>query len=953
MISRNISIFGSTCVATRVSSNPQRFKVYDINTATVAPNLATPGSEGRDVNVHQKWDMADATLHTSLEMLLFFQSLRVMGVETTNFSKISNLLGENEFVRENRNYRPDRLSADSLQQLYLRLLKDEVQSQRLENSSPVRDGDKVSKKRKLSPSPLHSIDEAAEHNHLLPQLVNRLYARYRDNAVKAIQDEEIRYKSLQKEIHEIEEGEWDARLQQQEIAPRRESKGVSSIQTLLHHDDSNVMSRTNSIQHGTNLKERADSAVASDNRNRSHSTVANAEETQPGSYSPVKPDAPKGPATESYHSRTPSATGVQQVTPLHQDSSQGVSRQTSQSQSHVPYLPPIGYNMPSPTADGHRRLPYQQQMGVPLSASPRLNQIPLIPPDRSSASPIILPPPVGMIRSAGSPSGSLDALADMAGQQYRANQPIPSPRSSHAIGPSHHPHLPQPRNYMQRAYPYYDSQIPYTAPYPNYGQPPLPPYHSTSQPGVSPFPPPNHSHPSMPRQQSLPQYQPPLTPYPPYQGYSTSQAGYQAIPQVATPQNQVFRHPAQRTPGLTTTGKRRPPKLFPIDTSASSTKWKRFGPPGLNQTPGSPTPPRPEDISPLSEKSPSPIAESLLSSSAAVEGNLIEQNEVEEVKSKAQEALKSVSSSKRARGGRSRGSKPRSRGARAASTASSALAASIQTRTRSHSINSHTDELSIDTIQNSTRKIKPEPPATPATAIDDAISTASTPRDDSSRKPSRRGGKTLRSLESAEPSRPTTKRKRATTIEETPDISMNSPFTTKPTQVLASRNFPRTSAPIMNDITAHKLASMFAKPLTERDAPGYKDHIYRPQDLKSIKSAISAGSRAVVAANDQNTPAADDIGSPGKSTASFLIDASKDVMPPKGIVNSAQLEKEICRMFANAVMFNPDSKRGFGPAFRTRSKAKGVAAVVDGAGDGGGEEEGGGVVKDAREMFEA
>ena len=32
---------------------------------------------------------------------------------------------------------------------------------------------------------------------------------------------------------------------------------------------------------------------------------------------------------------------------------------------------------------------------------------------------------------------------------------------------------------------------------------------------------------------------------------------------------------------------------------------------------------------------------------------------------------------------------------------------------------------------------------------------------------------------------------------------------------------------------------------------------------------------------------------------------STDVIPPKAIVNSGQLEKEVMRMFANAVMFNP------------------------------------------------
>lgn len=182
----------------------------------------------------------------------------------------------------------------------------------------------------------------------------------------------------------------------------------------------------------------------------------------------------------------------------------------------------------------------------------------------------------------------------------------------------------------------------------------------------------------------------------------------------------------------------------------------------------------------------------------------------------------------------------------------------------------------------------------------------------------------------------------------------------------------------MNDISAHKLASLFAKPLTDRDAPGYKNLIYRPQDLKSLKSAIGAGGRALAAAVDGSS--ATDAGSPlpqqGGMTSSnnarsstVWIPATVDVVPPKGIVNSAQLEKELMRMFANAVMFNPDPKRGFGPAFRERSGRdhhylqlgeSGLADHNDKSREeeehpaiAADDEEEGGVVKDAREMFAA
>lgn len=157
----------------------------------------------------------------------------------------------------------------------------------------------------------------------------------------------------------------------------------------------------------------------------------------------------------------------------------------------------------------------------------------------------------------------------------------------------------------------------------------------------------------------------------------------------------------------------------------------------------------------------------------------------------------------------------------------------------------------------------------------------------------------------------------------------------------------------MNDVTMHKHASIFTKPLTERDAPGYRDLIYRPQDLKSIKSLIHQGSKAVSAATEAaNTPVADGespapTGTPSKN-AVLLLPKAEDVIPPKAVVNSAQLEKELIRMFANAVMFNPIPERGFGPAFPMTSDSdsgsrESSAQVPD---------DEGGIIKDTLEMFE-
>ncbi|KAF2834627.1 hypothetical protein M501DRAFT_904174, partial [Patellaria atrata CBS 101060] len=158
--------------------------------------------------------------------------------------------------------------------------------------------------------------------------------------------------------------------------------------------------------------------------------------------------------------------------------------------------------------------------------------------------------------------------------------------------------------------------------------------------------------------------------------------------------------------------------------------------------------------------------------------------------------------------------------------------------------------------------------------------------------------------------------KRKRSAFEAPDSFELPPNTPGRGYIIASRNFPRMSQTIMNDINSHKHASMFSQPVKEKDAEGYRDMVRRPQDLKSIRTAIVAGSKVVSAAASGDTPVAN---SPGGSGGNVILPISPELVPPKGIVNAAQLEKEVMRMLANAVMFNP------------------------------GED---GVVKDAREMFD-
>lgn len=233
------------------------------------------------------------------------------------------------------------------------------------------------------------------------------------------------------------------------------------------------------------------------------------------------------------------------------------------------------------------------------------------------------------------------------------------------------------------------------------------------------------------------------------------------------------------------------------------------------------------------------------------------------------------------------GQKPTKR-ERGGSTTSSLVESSIRGRTRSQSVASHAETMSADNESNAGYKVKTEPGTSADIIEEDAVTDAT----HTSVTTIRRCGGTLQSL-------PLNKRKRKAREASVAD-SEEILGTPGPQTVIASRHFSRMSNPIMNDILSHKHASLFSIPVKEKDAEGYYDIIKRPQDLKSIRTAISAGAKTVQAAATADTPA----GSPGGGGGNVILPLSAEVVPPKAIVNSAQLENELMRMFVNAVMFN-------------------------------------------------
>ncbi len=845
-------------------------------------------------------------LHTPLESLLLFQTLHSFEApDWPPFTKVSESLKSNDLLQESAS--SARLEPDSLKDLYLRLLKEEVRAEAGQHTQ--QDGGQSPRKRKRSSPALETVEEARPYTHLMPQLVDRLYFIYRDHAIKSIEDEERKYRTLQREIQEIERGEWDSRLQQQEAtSPKRDSRGISSIQNLLRHDNEN---------------DRSQIGV------RSRPTSSH--ELQNGSDPGFQKGVPMEPQVNGYS----------------QGSDQKYAQPPGSVEASAPFLPPPQninhvYSSGSPNAESHRRLPppHQSQPYTAPLPSPRSTHNQLPPPERSSVSPIILPPPKGMRISSGSPTGPLDALADMAGQQYRASPSMPSPSQFQPPAPPQHPppQYPPSRSNMQRPHQYYDNQPPFQVSYSPYGQGPLPTY--------------GQQHLGMPAYQGSaaspshgspygngPHYQSPVPSYSPQPGYGQS-PGYYQQPAIQTPyvRGQVQRFAEQHTPLSNASGRQRPPKPSPIFTSASSTRWKNVDTLEPVRQP-SPVRPGSREISPVSEKAPSPSPEP---QKTRTRGTRNQQNQ--------EASIDSPSVGAKAKSTRGRQTR-RGRGGRAGSIASS-VAESTRGRSRSHSVTSQADELSIDNRSGLTPKIKAEPSI--VSAHEDEVLIASHNADESSRKSIRQRRGTTHGVELTETPRSNMKRKREEPTMLPPPSPSPAPPVSRPGYVLGARNFPRTSATLMNEITAHKVANVFAKPLSERDVPGYKDLIYQPQDLKSIKAAITAGSKSLVAAAEA---AGED-----PSSSSVWIPESPDVVPPKGIVNSAQLEKELMRMFANAIMYNPDlpTHRGVGPAFRTRARTTrdGTAAPDDEEGDEDEEvvekgKEDVSVVKDTREMFSA
>ncbi|KAF4511035.1 hypothetical protein G6O67_002872 [Ophiocordyceps sinensis] len=834
--------------------------------------------------------------YTPLESLFLFQSLLTQGVDTGAFARVSELLKNNALIKSDDTYDPARLTPEALQQLFLLLLHQELKSEAERHEAA--DGPPVpgSRRRKLGTPPLPSLKDAHEHIEKLPALVDRLYARYREHVVEQIREDERQFAVIQNQIQALEKTE------KERLAKAASQSGTS---VLAPRDNKLPATSQTPIQ------------------------------------SPLPPPTPGTAAAGIKRGPTPN-------TPVHPTKPPTPSVALPAITPPIPLpakAPPV---RPSPSlkpANGPGSV--LQPPASPPEAASRLLQPPAQPskpaiPPRPEASNKpkdgVAVPPVPT-----SPTGVL-----------KWEKPYRPPQAGPAPSTGQDPLNPSP----QAAAVQKGQQPPQRFPFPLQGQPPGQTPGAAPQPrplvGRSPVvpPPPTGplaaplqpvpSHPAVGRPQSTTPVVPPGRPIQPQQSQYTTPRSI--VPASSTPSKGTPAATAQKRqqPQPAATKAQRPP-TYASPAPLASQKDKPVVPPYAAKTP---RPAIPEHI--IRQAAGTPVAAKRLSPvtaprtpgfgtpSALKRGFGTEWAShsmpstpvpiVVEPESPAYEPmspppqaasiiLETPRAGKKMHPKRTPQPEPSASRPRGRPPRNPPASATPSVSRRSQSEVSQADELSMDYSSLST-KIKKEV-LTPR-LHDDAGETTT---DESAH------GRAHMATPGSVSSR-LAKRKRPETP---PEPSSSS------SQVLWTRGFTKVSSSALDQISSHRHANMFATGVRERDAPGYRHIVIQPQYITSIRAAIKQGNKAAIQAAS-SLPGGD----PG--TASVWLPMSGDLVPPRGIVNSAQLERELVHIFCNAIMYNPDPHRGPGHAFLKRSQNEEEEVV-------GYHLDENGVVKHTRSMF--
>jgi hypothetical protein len=896
--------------------------------------------------------MSQPAVYTPLESLLLFQSTLAHGVDSAAFTRISEQLRSNGLIQADDTYDSARLNPEPLQQLFLRLFQEELRggeatvgdvtnsssnsnSNSNSNSTPTPTSPN-SKKRKLGVPPLPTLKDVYENIEKIPPLVDRLYRRYRDDIVRRIREDEKAFDTVQNIVSVIEKSE-ETRLSKIANAkagappPALAPREIRSVPVSGSPSPSPISSAA---------------TVAANKRPTSTTPVVPPK--LPSSAVPPTTHVPQGTPTIA---RPPSTSvpangpaSVLQPPPGITQPPSGVLQAPVQPPK-VPISPRPDVNnqnrppntIPQPAAGANQgqlkwETPYQPQPPTPHTQPLRQHPTPVPP-----KTPVVNPQQGQPLKSQ-----QQQQWQSLQGQKVQNIQPaqtpnVPSPSPS--AQPGGKPLMAAPQNagpmpsqlQPPTARPVPASPSPQPRPQSNSPVPHPPPPHRHIQPqqpaqqprpiAASPNPPAGATGtvvpPPPPQRWPAGQQQPqqgvqhpsaaaspaPVAPQKPYSSPYAHQQPRPAIPE------HMIRHAAAGTPLAPRRTSTIPiPPQTPIQltpttiTRGVATKWTVQATPS---TPGGPatsftTEPQSPAFEPLSPPPPKPAT--LPRPSAKIpKKQAARQSDVTE-----------AAPTPTATGGRGRvGRPPRGGGSlrgRRPSTTPSASASR-----RSQSVASQADELSMDHAEPATEvkneEVTPRPhEETGDTTADESVSGRGNMVTPASMRP--------------------LKRKRPETPAEPPG---------PPTHVMWTRGFTKVSSSALDQISSHRDANMFATGVRERDAPNYRQIVLQPQDITSIRSAIKQGNKAAVAAS-ASLPEGD----PG--TASVWLPISEDLVPPKGIINSAQLERELVHMFCNAIMYNPDPLRGPGQSFVKRSQDEEEEAF-------GYQFDENGVVRNTRSMF--
>ncbi|KAB8074506.1 Bromodomain-containing protein [Aspergillus leporis] len=882
--------------------------------------------------------MPPLSAYTPFESLLFFQSLAALESRPTNFVPISDVLRNNPFIRQNVDFDAGRLAPEALEDLYTTLMRDggnpaDIISSLESNDLHVETNGANPKKRKIANPRLDGLaDKGASHATIIPDLVSHLYAKYKDLVTREIRSEEVKYKEINDEIERLQKEEREApkeplpapmvqkptpQVPEAKPQPEPEPMDIDTeeekpvqvpVKDVNHIPVAPTPSFDNKQPQSDQERKEVDVPKASTPPTLRPLPAEQQHQLAPSLGQPHKEpsqNVPSQPQSQLSPPQPPPQQQQQQSTgppPILQTTPQTVQPQVSNGKpAAMPKQPNLAPRATHVNQDPSNIPPAQQPIPPPGALAPGISAVPASPATPSQG------PQNAPVQG---PSSTLQKLVSTGKPAGKEGPPKPPPATA-------------PRPPPQSSFQQWSLNPPQTPRPPSLHPTPKPLEQATTG---KPFPPrPPQAVPKSETKSAFQTPQPttvPSTPKPVSTAVqSPAPSGY----------GSGFETPVGAAQALLYSESRVSRPRLSIATPGSLTPWKKTPRLSIPQSPRSPERPRPEDVSPISEKAPS-VMGSREATPEEPEPRPRKRARNEEKTSARGGDLGAEVDSK----GGLRPKTEKQRKGRDRSTAS--------TRSRGRSVLSR-DEESEPAYAG---KIKHEIPSTPA-----GISETAEPE----HRPS--SGRKGTAAPEDRPGRGRPKRKRgaseALEAENLPEINHLSRI--DPNQstsyVLCARNFPRTGAPIMNDVTTHKHASIFTKPLTERDAPGYRDLIYRPQDLKSIKSSIHQGSKAVAAATEAaNTPPVADgespapnAGTPSKN-AVLMLQKTEEVIPPKGIVNSAQLEKELIRMFANAVMFNPVPQRGFGPAFPMMSDGNSRESTQVPELDEGG------IINDTIEMFE-